>query len=88
MFLRLLERYSTKVTAFDIIDQEVQYCKNLRFIAELFSIVEEQLQRRTEFIQIYLIKKSYSIINLITYSIMNKQNYINLEETHFQELVD
>ncbi len=29
--------------------------------------------------QMYFLKKAFSIINILTYSIMNKQNYLNLE---------
>lgn len=37
--------------------------------------------------QMYFLKKAYSIINILTYSIMNKQNYLNLDQDAFQWLL-
>jgi len=34
--------------------------------------------RNTEFIQIYLLKKAFAAINLLSYSLVNKQNYLNI----------
>jgi hypothetical protein len=35
----------------------------------------------------YFLKKAFSIINILTYSIMNRQNYLNLEQDAFQWLL-
>ena len=31
----------------------------------------------------YFLKKAFSIINILTYSIMNRQNYLNMENDAF-----
>jgi len=36
--------------------------------------------------QMYFLKKAYSISNLLTYSITNKQNYLNIESDAFNWL--
>ena len=43
--------------------------------------------RSTEFIQIYLLKKSFATLNLITYSLTNNQNYINISSEMFDVLM-
>jgi len=45
-------------------------------------------RRGTEFIQIYLLKRAYSIVNLLNYSLMNKQNYLNIDNDQFQVLTN
>ena len=44
--------------------------------------------RGTEFIKIYLLKRAYSIVNLLNYSLMNKRNYLNVDDEQFQVLTN
>lgn len=37
--------------------------------------------------QMYFLKKAFSIINILTYSIMNRQNFLSLEQDAFQWLL-
>lgn len=34
--------------------------------------------------QMYFLKKSFSIINILTYSIINQQNYLNMDQDAFE----
>ena len=67
---------------FEAVEHELFFCELLRSMAE-----EVCEFGRTEFMQIYLLKKSYSIVNLLAYSLLNKQNYLNVSEEMFGVLI-
>lgn len=49
-------------------------------MAEGFCIFADRTNRRTEFIQIYLLKEAYAMINRINYTVLNKQDYIGVDK--------
>ena len=38
--------------------------------------------------QIYFLKRAFSICNLLAYSVINKQNHLNLDALSFSALID
>jgi len=44
--------------------------------------------RKTEFIQIYFLKKAYVSINHLTYSVLNKMNCLGMANTAFNWLTN
>ena len=47
----------------------------MRQMAEEFYFLGEQECRQTEFMQIYLLKDAYVMMNKITYTVYHKQDY-------------
>ena len=72
---------------FEAVEHELFFCELLRSMAEEVCEFGSRSSCRTEFMQIYLLKKSYSIVNLLAYSLLNKQNYLNVSEEMFEELI-
>ena len=63
---------------FEAIEHELMLSELLRSMAEEICEFGIATNRGTEFIQIYLLKKSFAAINLVTYSMANQQNYLNI----------
>ena len=51
-------------------------------MAEEFHHLREQGRRQTEFIQIYLLKDAYVMMNKITYTVYHKQDYTGVLAPH------
>lgn len=42
----------------------------------------------TEFVQVYLLKDAYAMMNRLTYSVMHKQNHIQFDQQEFAIIID
>jgi len=74
------------LVVFEAVEHELFYSELLRSMAEEICEFGSSTHRSTEFIQIYLLKRAYSIVNLLSYSLLSHQNYLNVPPDMFDLL--
>lgn len=66
------EPTSIHMVAFSKVFRLLEECFKMRVLAEKFHTLQESTNRKTEFIQLYLLKDSYAMMNRLTYTVVQK----------------